>query len=227
MSNFYGGNTCKRGHDLTVVGVNDRGKCSTCSNTHKEKLSFKDAEHIRALYALTPMSQKEIAKEYGVAKESISQICLYKVYVPEHMKSEKSTAMCRSGLHDMDAPNGRTVDGTCRECVNARVRRQRKEKPEKYGRYSTKYNRKMKGMKGADLDARKVGNCDICNAFRDPLHMDHCHKTGYVRGWLCAVCNTRLGILELTEWVETAQEYLRYHSDLISKKEQEDGTQND
>lgn len=82
---------------------------------------------------------------------------------------------------------------------------------------STKYNRKIKGIIAPDLNARKVGNCDICNKFANPLHMDHCHKTGYVRRWLCSVCNTRLGILELIEWVATATEYLRFHTDRIKQ----------
>ncbi len=41
------------------------------------------------------------------------------------------------------------------------------------------------------------GNCDICGIsekeFERPLFIDHCHKTGEVRGLLCHQCNMLLG----------------------------------
>lgn len=100
----------------------------------KGKITFEQAEHIRALYALTPMSQQEIGDMYECSKENIKCICQYKIHIPEHMKPAKGPAMCKAGLHDMDAPNGRNTDGVCRECVNARCRKQRRDNPEKYGR---------------------------------------------------------------------------------------------
>lgn len=36
------------------------------------------------------------------------------------------------------------------------------------------------------------GNCQACNQ-RKAVHMDHCHKTKTVRGWLCAQCNVGIG----------------------------------
>lgn len=39
-------------------------------------------------------------------------------------------------------------------------------------------------------------NCDICNnKFKEKgePHLDHCHKTNEVRGWLCHNCNRMLG----------------------------------
>ncbi len=49
-----------------------------------------------------------------------------------------------------------------------------------------KYNRMM-----VDQD----GKCAICSR-RKPLVIDHCHKTGIVRGLLCTRCNCGIGILE-------------------------------
>ena len=37
------------------------------------------------------------------------------------------------------------------------------------------------------------GRCKICGAKKDLLHVDHCHKTGKVRGLLCEHCNPGLG----------------------------------
>lgn len=63
--------------------------------------------------------------------------------------------------------------------------------------------------------AERNGLCDICG--KEPvgksvrsskLHVDHCHETNEVRGLLCTVCNQRLGILEIREFVESAEAYL-------------------
>ena len=42
--------------------------------------------------------------------------------------------------------------------------------------------------------------CDICNTHQDDLNcslsIDHCHKTGEVRGLLCRKCNSAIGMLD-------------------------------
>ena len=58
------------------------------------------------------------------------------------------------------------------------------------------------------------GLCGVCRAdlmgsYRGLRNYDHCHKTHFSRGWLCAPCNQKLGRVrdnvskfpEATEWV--------------------------
>jgi hypothetical protein len=61
------------------------------------------------------------------------------------------------------------------------------------------------------------GRCAVCDAeislgFRSYSGViDHCHKTGKVRGILCWGCNVRLGKLEAmfeSEWGKRAKVYL-------------------
>lgn len=57
------------------------------------------------------------------------------------------------------------------------------------------------------------GRCDICNkammSEKEPA-VDHCHKTGKIRGLLCTSCNTSLHALEThgPRWVASAFTYL-------------------
>jgi hypothetical protein len=39
-------------------------------------------------------------------------------------------------------------------------------------------------------------------------HVDHDHKSGVVRGLLCWVCNSRLGVIENRDWMAEAERYL-------------------
>ncbi|MFE5866619.1 endonuclease VII domain-containing protein [Streptomyces virginiae] len=56
--------------------------------------------------------------------------------------------------------------------------------------------------------AAQGGLCCLC--LRAPaVHVDHCHKTGRVRGVLCFNCNVGLGLLkESPDRIRRAAEYL-------------------
>jgi hypothetical protein len=60
---------------------------------------------------------------------------------------------------------------------------------------------------------KQEGKCKICNRKRYKngyLFVDHCHKTGRVRGLLCAFCNSALGMLDDNpDLLKTAIEYLK------------------
>lgn len=59
------------------------------------------------------------------------------------------------------------------------------------------------------LETRAGGCCEICGRER-PLHIDHDHQTGDVRGLLCISCNTALG--KLGDTVEGLMRAIRYLS---------------
>lgn len=60
------------------------------------------------------------------------------------------------------------------------------------------------------------GLCGICSQKQQarsksggrPLHVDHDHQTGQVRGLLCQRCNVALGYVESAEWLNKALKYL-------------------
>ena len=51
--------------------------------------------------------------------------------------------------------------------------------------------------------------CAICKEFMQSPHIDHCHKTGKVRGLLCQTCNSGLGMFhDQPDQLRAAAEYL-------------------
>ena len=78
---------------------------------------------------------------------------------------------------------------------------------EKFGISLEKYNEIFKKQKGV---------CAICSQKCETgkqLAVDHCHKTGKVRGLLCQPCNTALGkFREKVEYIANAIEYLEKNS---------------
>lgn len=49
-----------------------------------------------------------------------------------------------------------------------------------------------------EIFLKQEGKCEICkihqNELNKKLSVDHCHKTGKIRGLLCNQCNTGLGM---------------------------------
>lgn len=54
------------------------------------------------------------------------------------------------------------------------------------------------------------GRCRICEDTYEKLVIDHCHRTGRIRGLLCRECNTGIGLLKESPKVfVNAIEYLK------------------
>ena len=81
------------------------------------------------------------------------------------------------------------TDATYREKKLVRTREYQREK-----RF-----REIYGITLADYEAmfaRQGGACAICKRTGMPLCVDHCHRTGEVRGLLCRRCNRASGFYE-------------------------------
>lgn len=64
------------------------------------------------------------------------------------------------------------------------------------------------GITQKDYDlmfSKQKGRCAICHRppGDTPLHVDHCHTTGVVRGLLCHQCNWYLGTIEADRYIIT------------------------
>jgi hypothetical protein len=85
-----------------------------------------------------------------------------------------------------------------------------------------KISYKMKIRYGIDIDQYEVilksqnGTCLICKTpSNKTLQVDHCHKTGKVRGLLCGDCNRGIGLLkDSVNYLNNAIDYLNGHIEI-------------
>lgn len=111
-----------------------------------------------------------------------------------------------------------------REKQTAAEKSWKKAHPESKKRYSqTEFLYRLKNRYGLRFDdyteilERQLGRCAICGAEKPGgkgkrMSVDHCHRTGKVRGLLCSRCNLMLGIInEDVSILRAAIEYLKKH----------------
>lgn len=138
--------------------------------------------------------------------------------------------ICRSGLHDKTV-TGKYRDGACRACRKQKGKRDYKNNKEIIlASQKDLHKRRLKDnpdyWKHRGLMARYAmtqedyekwfhkqnGQCALC--YKPPkqgqrLHIDHCHKTGIVRGLLCLTCNAGIGQMDDNpELLKRAAEYI-------------------
>lgn len=71
------------------------------------------------------------------------------------------------------------------------------------------YEQLLEDQKGeCKICSSKIGHVS-CNGKNARLAIDHCHKTGKIRGLLCGKCNMGLGLLE--DYLEQALVYINTH----------------
>ena len=132
---------------------------------------------------------RECVAEYGAARyrrrrEAMGKTVREKVDAPEGYKLCRACGEVKphSEWHrKRSAPDGLAT--RCKECRAVQLRQDR---------LMRKY-----GLTEADRDeliAAQGGVCCICLS-APATHVDHCHKTGRVRGVLCFNCNSGLGLL--------------------------------
>ena len=97
----------------------------------------------------------------------------------------------------------------CHSCKNKRHLKNNPESKKRVNR--RKYLKKSYGMtvnEYQEVHDSQSGKCAICG-LSDKLFVDHCHKTGAIRGLLCNKCNSGMGFLnDDPNLLKKAYEYL-------------------
>lgn len=89
----------------------------------------------------------------------------------------------------------------------------RKKNPDYRRQYMLNYHYGMSLEEHKQMYVEQNGCCAICSepVEYNKIHTDHDHKTGKVRGLLCAGCNHFLSALDNIEFFNSALDYLNGH----------------
>ncbi len=151
----------------------------------------------------------------------------------------KTCRKCNINKEDIAFSKGRMVCKDCRRLYMKSNYDNNKEyfknkasewianNPEKYKQYAktskinnkssnrNKYLQKRFGITLEEFDCLSIAQNHVCKICNEPekvnknLNVDHCHKTGKIRGLLCTSCNTALGLFkDLKSNLEKAIGYL-------------------
>lgn len=115
---------------------------------------------------------------------------------------------------------------TRQEAKEARVRKKALSRADTVARYGKDYFKSinMKNTYGITLEQRNAiisdqnGKCACCGELlaligKNGANIDHCHRTGKVRGILCGGCNRGLGqFKDSADRCEQAASYLRKYN---------------
>lgn len=89
----------------------------------------------------------------------------------------------------------------------------RNNNPEKHKGYALKYRYGITYQEYTMMLAQQDNKCAVCHEMPSyTLSVEHCHKTGKVRGLVCQRCNLAIGFMEQAGLVENISAYLkRFH----------------
>ncbi len=105
-----------------------------------------------------------------------------------------------------------------REAIRARMNAWNKANKDKRKHYALKEKYDLSLEEYNQMLSDQGGCCKICNRhsslFKKALNVDHCHKTGKIRGLLCKDCNLLLGkVRDDISVLEKAITYLKDDSE--------------
>jgi len=206
--------------------VQHTGNGYSLGDWHKMKRwSEVELDYLKTYYATADMADLVLGtggREWQSIQVKASQLGLRRVFLPVKKKF-KVCVWCGviKSRDEYAATSKGGRRGECRRCQGARrwarestnlvilagIRGRRPSGRKRYGYHLvTKY-----GLTLTEYDALIVaqgGCCAICEKPSIKLVVDHNHKTGRVRGLLCGLCNTAIGILENSGWLSQATAYL-------------------
>ena len=148
-----------------------------------------------------------------------------------HKECRKCNKLKLHSDFSKDVSNKYGLGYWCKDCVNKNSRRHHLRKMKEVPAYRLAMrDRYMRGRFGfnwneyRDRLQAQSNKCAICDIALLPTgfgtHLDHCHKTGKLRAFLCTNCNRGLGhFKDSPEFLEKAAQYLKTHNGHGSHKE--------
>lgn len=138
-----------------------------------------------------------------------------KAYHREYNKTYKKKVLTRTERDALNLSKRERYanDLEFREHCKKMARNHASKNPE-YRKISRLREKGLTPEQHAKMFKKQKGKCAICRTppageWRKSLHIDHCHKTGKIRGLLCGTCNMALGqFKDSPKLLEAAKKYL-------------------
>jgi len=108
----------------------------------------------------------------------------------------------------------------CKDCAKAAAKKYRRS-PEAQREYELQYYYGISKKEYDALAEAQDNKCAICGEHPEKhLAVDHCHRSGVIRGLLCRTCNSGIGLLkDDPRIVSNAAYYLRnFYRDKIIRR---------
>ena len=162
-------------------------------------MPFKSSEIIRKCKWCDKPAKKyyQGTRFKGYYKTCGSEECLQKAYKDKNVKQKKrfnQLRICEICNNEYTATSSKSK--WCKNCI-----------PNKHS--ATIYRRyKLLPQEEKELKEEHNGICPICNE-RKASAIDHDHKTGKVRGYICDKCNLGLHFMENIKLRERLDKYLK------------------
>lgn len=188
-------------HIEYLFDENGLKKCNKCNNLYQKDGFYKQSIRKSGYNSTCKNCCGKEAKQKH--KENYKKVDYPSSYFDENNKKQcckcknKYTKECFYLSNKEKSGYSKTCKFCSRElCKNSKYRyptRNKKNKLKKYGITLDDYEKMIIFQNGV---------CSICNKSERrkgkngkilPLNVDHCHKTGKVRGLLCHLCNVSLG----------------------------------
>lgn len=198
-------------------------KTCSCCKLEKPEDSFYYKEKCRTRLAANCKSCMELAR---LAKEKVSFPARARAREDKKQKAEEAA---KNGLkvcsHCKEAKpiqvfnkNPSRKDGLsyyCKACSSvanreARLRLTPEERTRRHFEGQLRFAYGLEPEDFAQIKLNQQNKCAVCSVvFKESPHVDHCHKTGKLRGLLCRFCNQGLGMFrDAPENLRAAANYL-------------------
>lgn len=183
-----------------------RNWCKSCAKEYHSKnkgkpygtrsLPDSDIDKVVSLY-LENKSYREISEIFNISMNTVGNI----------LKSKGITPRAQKRSNHVVVPEGFSYCGRCRSIKESNLFHKRKSTEQGKNSVCIECDRDKRLISVYGMDLKKYnallegqnGTCAICkgeNKNDRNLAVDHCHKSGKIRGLLCENCNRALGLFE-------------------------------
>lgn len=183
--------------------------CSNCYNASQRKWNANNPDKLKEARERWKNKDPDRYKEFSKRRNGALKKKRQENFIQRITENGRLCSTCKNRLPIDNFTKSKNISdgysGDCKSCKNAKSKNWRSKNPLKRSEYQKKHSRRsyLRNAYGLSIDEYNLlleiqcNRCAICqNNFSEVSkypHVDHCHKTGKVRGILCHGCNNGIG----------------------------------